>query len=157
MGDVDDVDDIADDVEQVLRAARVFAAVTAEAMAQLGDRITLPQLRVLTVAAEVGSLNNADVARLLDVHISNASRLCDRLVRSGLLDRRDSEIDRRRVALTVTAAGRELLQVVTAHRRSVFTRVLADMSAADRAALVRGLSGFVGSGEHQITGVLAGP
>ena len=154
---MNDLEEIAEGVEEVLRAARVFAAVTAEALAQLGDRITLPQLRVLTAAAEAGCLSNADVARLLDVHISNASRLCDRLVDAGLLDRRDSEVDRRQVTLTATAAGRDLLDVVTAHRRSVFTRVLADMSARDRDALVRGLPGFVRCGEQHVTGMPPSP
>lgn len=152
-----DVKEIAEGVDEVLRAAPVFAAVTAEALAQLGDRITLPQLRVLTAAAEAGCLSNADVARLLDVHISNASRLCDRLVDAGLLDRRDSEVDRRQVTLTATAAGRDLLDVVTVHRRSVFTRVLTDMATHDREALVRGLPGFVRSGQQHVTRVRPAP
>lgn len=154
---MDDQNDTAEDVERVIRAARVFAAVTAESVAQAGAGVTLPQLRVLTVAAEVGSLSNADVARTLDVHISNASRLCDRLVLAGLLDRRDSAIDRRQVTLTVTAAGADLLRAVTEHRRAAFTQILTDMTPRDRAALARGLPGFTQSGEQHIAGAPAGP
>lgn len=149
------VDDLqADAVDVVIAAARIFASVTAESIAQAGLGVTLPQLRVLTVARESGPLCNADVARILDIHISNASRLCDRLVQAGLLDRRESATDRRQVDLTVTDDGRRLLDAVTGHRREVFTRVLARMESDDRRALLAGLTGFVGAGEPEASRVL---
>ncbi|HEU5485754.1 MAG TPA: MarR family transcriptional regulator [Microlunatus sp.] len=150
-------DDTATTVEVVLRAARVFAAVTAESIARSAHGVTLPQLRVLTVASEVGSLNNADVARTLNIHISNASRLCERLVQAGLLNRRDNPADRRQVDLTLTDAGRALVEGVTEHRREAFTAILAAMSPSDRADLCGPLTAFVSSGEQRITGASAGP
>lgn len=134
-------------VDVAIKAARIFAAVTAESIAQAGSGVTLPQLRVLTVAGEVGKLSNADVARTLDIHISNASRLCDRLVQAGLLNRRDSPTDRRQVELTLTASGRALVAAVTEHRRTAFTHILAAMSPSEQAELARALTGFVRSGE----------
>jgi DNA-binding MarR family transcriptional regulator len=145
-GTVDVVDDTAA-VDAVMSAALVFAAVTAESIAQAGHGVTLPQLRVLTVAADVGTLRNSDVARVLGIHISNASRLCDRLVQAGLLNRRDSPVDRRQVELTLTQEGRRLVDAVDAHRRLVFTRVLTTLSAEERTALTQALTGLVRSGE----------
>ena len=150
-------DETAAAVELVVRAARVFAAVTAESIARAEQPVTLPQLRVLTVASEVGPLSNADVARTLGVHISNASRLCDRLVQAGLLDRRGSPTDRRQVELTLTADGRGLLERVTAHRQKAFTTILSGMSPTERQALRRPLDAFVRSGEARIAGAPAGP
>ena len=51
--------------------------------------VTLPQLRVLVLTCDRGALSMGEVAQLLDVHPSNATRLVDRLVQAGLLDRRD--------------------------------------------------------------------
>ena len=150
-------DDTTATVEVVIRAARVFAAVTAESIARAEPGVTLPQLRVLTVASEVGTLGNADVARTLGIHISNASRLCDRLVQAGLLDRRDSPTDRRQVELTLTDAGRDLVVSVTEHRRKAFTSILAGLSPTERRSLREPLEAFVRSGEEQISGAPAGP
>lgn len=135
------------EVEAVVRAARVFSAVTAESIAQGGDSITLPQLRVLTLASTVDSLSNSQVAAALGVHISNASRICERLVQGGLLARRDSPRDRRQVELTITEHGTEVIGTVTNHRRSVFRHLLEQMSAPQRAALGEALSDFTGIAE----------
>ena len=140
----------AEAVEAVVRTARVFAAITAESIAQAGEGVTLPQLRVLVLASTSGVLSNAGVARALDVHISNASRICDRLVQAGLLDRRDSPADRRQVELTLTPAGSRLVEAVTDHRQMAFTRILVEMTPRERAALARSLGSFAGAGEAQL-------
>jgi len=129
-------------VEVVVGAARVFSAVTAESIAQAGDSVTLPQLRVLTLTATRGALSNGEIASALGVHISNASRLCERLVQAGLLARRDSPSDRRQVQLTITERGTQLLETVTDHRRAVFTEVLDLLPASQQAALSDALADF---------------
>lgn len=131
-----------DPVEVVVGAARVFSAVTAESIAQAGDSVTLPQLRVLTLTATRGALSNGEIAAALGVHISNASRLCERLVQAGLLARRDSPSDRRQVQLTITERGTQLLETVTDHRRAVFTEVLDLLPASQQAALSDALADF---------------
>lgn len=136
------------EVEVVVRAARAFSAVTAESIAQTGDSITLPQLRVLTLASMVGSLSNIQVATALGVHISNASRICERLVQAGLLSRRDSPRDRRQVELTITGRGAQVISTVTNHRRSVFLQVLDQLSDSQRLALGQALTDFTGAAEQ---------
>ena len=88
-------------------------------------------------------MNNSDVAQALDVHLSSASRTCDRLVRSGLLSRQTLPSDRRRIELTLTAQGQKLLAQVTAHRSAWFSRILRRMSADDQTALSQALDVFV--------------
>jgi DNA-binding MarR family transcriptional regulator len=138
------------EVETVVDAARVFSAVTAESIAQAGDGVTLPQLRVLTLASTAGSLNNSQVADALGVHISNASRICERLVQAGLLSRRDSPSDRRQVELTLTIEGRRVLDVVTNHRRGLFRRVLVHLSEEQRSNLGQALEDFTESADRQL-------
>ena len=109
----------AQQMETLLNAARIFTAITAESLAQVGEGVTVPQLRVLVLASQPGHLNATAVAAALDVHLSSASRTCDRLVQAGLLDRRDLPEDRRHVELTLTPAGQRLLATVNDHRRNV--------------------------------------
>jgi DNA-binding MarR family transcriptional regulator len=130
------------EIAVLMQAAQVFAAVTAESVAQVGPSITPPQLRVLTLASTEGPLNNKAVASALNVHLSNASRISDRLVQAGLLDRRDSPADRRNVELTPTNEGLRLLAAVMRHRQAVLTDILQRMSPDSRRALVAALEDF---------------
>jgi DNA-binding MarR family transcriptional regulator len=60
------------------------------------------------------------------------SRLVDRLVERGLVERRADPADRRGVRLSLTAAGRERQrQVGRRHARSVARAVTAELSAAE--------------------------
>lgn len=70
----------ADQGNAVMRATRVLVAVTAQSVAELDERVTLPQLRILVVVAIRGPQNLTAVARSLGVHFSNATRACDKLV-----------------------------------------------------------------------------
>jgi len=138
----------------VMRAARVFAGVTAESIAQAGDVVTPPQLRVLVLASSQEPLNTSGVAAALDVHLSNASRICDRLVVAGLLNRRDSPTDRRTVELTLTERGAELVATVLSHRRAAFHRILRRMAPPDRAILVDGLAALCdAAGDYTVPGL----
>jgi DNA-binding MarR family transcriptional regulator len=83
-----------EEVDSVMRAAQVLVAVIAQSAAEIEDVVTLPQFRVLVMAATRGALNLRAVAAGLGVHPSNATRVCDRLVAGGLLDRRDDPADR---------------------------------------------------------------
>lgn len=136
-------------LESLMNAARIFAATTVESVAQIGDTVTLPQLRILVLASTRPSVNNSDVAQALDVHLSSASRTCDRLVRSGLLSRQALPSDRRRVELILTCEGQKLVAEVTARRRATFSRILRQMSADDQTALSQALDVFVNLADEQ--------
>jgi DNA-binding MarR family transcriptional regulator len=131
------------EIEVMIAAARVFAGITAESLAQADEGISLPQLRVLVLASRSESLNATEVATALQIHLSTASRLCDRLVQAGLLDRRDRPEDRRQLQLTLTDDGRALLAKITEHRRKVFTRILRRLPTTESAALAQALGGFI--------------
>ncbi len=143
-----------DEVEATLLAMRVLVAVSARSVAGVEDVVTLPQLRVLVMVASNGPLNLGAVARGLDVHPSNATRACDRLVTAGLLDRRDDPADRRNLQLDLTADGRELVARVQRHRATAVEEILARMPPLQRVALVPVLRAFAeAAGEVQATDV----
>jgi DNA-binding MarR family transcriptional regulator len=133
---------VADDVEATMLAARALVAISAQSVAAVDDVVTPPQLRVLVMIASRGPLNLGAVARSLGVHPSNATRLCDRLVTAGLIDRRDDPADRRNLQLQLTGEGRRLVDGVMDRRRRSIAAVLERMPALQRTALVPVLATF---------------
>jgi DNA-binding MarR family transcriptional regulator len=133
---------VQEEVEALMRASKVVAAAIAHSLAVADAKVTLPQLRILIMVQDSGPLNMSSVAEGLGVNPSNASRTCDRLVRAGLLDRRDDPNDRRNVALTLTPAGRRLVASMLTQRRTIFAHVVTHMKPTHRTQLTTGLTAF---------------
>ena len=122
-------------IDAVMRASRALVGIAAASIAAVDDAVTLPQLRVLVMVSTRGPLNLAAVAAGLEVSASNASRICDRLMKAGLLDRREDPSDRRNVTLTVTDRGQAIFNKVNQHRRGAIERVLRKLDARQREQL----------------------
>ena len=89
----------------VLAAQREGNRVLAEQLRPLG--LTPSQAEVIRVVADRGALTIGELGELLVCESgTNPSRLVERLVASGMLERRADDADRRRVILSLTAAGR---------------------------------------------------
>ncbi len=123
-------------VEAVLGASRVLVAVAARSLAGVGDDVTLPQYRALVVLASRGPQRVADLADALGVTPPTATRMCDRLVRKGLVRRRTSRDDRREVHMALTSTGRLLVGEVTRRRREEIEGILARIAPADQVRMV---------------------
>lgn len=131
-----------DQVESVMRASRALVGITAASIMTVDDVVTVPQLRVMMMIATRGGMNLAAVADALQVNPSNASRLVDRLLKIGLVDRRESPTDRRNIALTLTADGQALIDGVIRHRRNAIRRALRQMAPERRDLLATVLEDF---------------
>ena len=68
----------------------------------------MPQYRVLAILAG-GSAAASGLAKSLDVRPPSVTALIDGLVARGLVDRRQEDSDRRRVALRITEEGTRLV------------------------------------------------
>ncbi len=129
-------------VDAVMLAAQALVGVAAQAVAEAEDRVTLPQLRVLVLIAGHGRMNLNALAAAVDVHPSNASRACDRLVQAGYLSRTESTIDRRNLILELTDDGRELIDELLDHRRTAIAGILEKLSESRRRALAGAMRSF---------------
>jgi DNA-binding MarR family transcriptional regulator len=129
-------------VDAVLMASRSLVAVAARSLAGLGEEITLPQYRVLIELAVRGPLRVAELASILGVERSTATRMCDRLVRKRLVQRRREVSDRRGVRISLRPAGRQLIQEVSERRREEIAAILLRMPTTDRGAALRALRAF---------------
>jgi DNA-binding MarR family transcriptional regulator len=132
----DDDDDVTARVEI---AARALLALSTRASMDLPQGISLTQLRALAAAEEAGPCSLGVLADAMMISTSSASRLVDRLIAAGVLDRRPSEVSRREVILQVTPRGKRLLRRHEASRRAVFAELLQRMTDAEVRALIRGL------------------
>lgn len=108
---------------------RTHAAVTQrlqEALAQ-GDYPPLPWYEVLATVAEAPDqrMRMGDLAEALVITKSGLTRLVDRLIKAGLLDRTFCETDRRVSYATLLPAGAALLDemrpVITAELEAAFS------------------------------------
>lgn len=132
-------------LDAVMEGAKVVSGIIARSLVEVEARVTLPQLRVLVLTDDRTMLTMAEVAALLDVHPSNATRLVDRLVQGGLLHRRDDPKNRRQLRLTLTDEGKQLVQTVLDHRREGFGRLLSTLSGDAQAAIGEAMLLFAAS------------
>ena len=79
----------------------------------------------------------------LEVSLSAASQLVDRLVKKGLVTRRENESDRRLTEVELTSAGTQVVKQMRKRRSEWFALIVQSMPRSKRQALTEGLEGFL--------------
>jgi DNA-binding MarR family transcriptional regulator len=130
-----DVRELSRATDATLVASRALVAIAARSMAELED-VTLAQYRALVVLASVGPQTAGELAAALRVHPSTLTRMVDRLVKKGLVDRVADQDDRRTVRVTLAREGRDLLDEVMASRRRELAVVLRRIPADQHRMLI---------------------
>lgn len=128
-----------DDVAAIHDAAEALAATWSRSYESAEGRISPSQLRALIAVDRAGSLTVSQLADDLGAIVSSASRLCDRLVAAGYLQRDHSPHSKRQVLVRLTGDGRRLLDEIRTHRLGSLHAVLRRMAKSERQALLRGL------------------
>jgi DNA-binding MarR family transcriptional regulator len=136
---MDDVDAV---TRAVLTASRLLMAVSARSLAEVEERVTVPQFRMLVVLATRGATKLVALADLLQVAPSTAMRMVDRLIAAGLADRRANPENRRETLLQLTEEGRRIVEDVTARRRTALAEIVERLRPTERLALIEALNAF---------------
>lgn len=134
-------------LDEVLTATRALIAMLTRTLGPLAQDLSAAQYRTLVVLASHGPQRLVDVAQRLQAAPSTAGRMCDRLVRKGLVQRRRVSADRRIVRVSLSPAGREALDAATERRRQAIAGMLSRLTpAGQRAAAetLRALTAAVG-------------
>lgn len=126
----------------MLVASRALVGVAARSLSSLDPDITLHQYRALVLLASRGEQNVGGLAEALEVHPSTATRLCDRLLAKGLIERTPSEESRREVRVRLSAPGRALVRSVTMRRRRDLHRILSRLGPDSQRALAAAFRAF---------------
>ena len=107
--------------------------------------LTVPQLLCLKAIAEddVEATTVGAISRRVSLSQATVSRIIERLVREGLVERHRWESDRRKVFVRVTPAGRERYEKLPAPLDVRFLERLDEMTEAERLALLAALERIV--------------
>jgi DNA-binding MarR family transcriptional regulator len=135
--------DFAEQVEALQAATRVLAGVALRSLDVLDGVTTLPQFRMLAVLAVLGRARSARVARALGLDASTVTRLADRLVAAGHVERGSNPRHRSVVTLELTSSGQSLASAVSGWRQRELSRIVAALPPATRAQLTSVLGQLV--------------
>lgn len=125
-----------------ITVSRALVGIAVRSINAAPIEVTLAQHRLLVLLATGWDQTVGALAGQLEINASNASRLCDRLQRLGLVARDPSSRDGREVVVSLTEAGRELVETVRARRLHEIQRVLSQMSQTDNEAMIKALTAF---------------
>ncbi|MEO8743816.1 MAG: MarR family transcriptional regulator [Candidatus Dormiibacterota bacterium] len=100
--------------------------------------ISMQQLRAIYFLRDEEVATVGRLAELFRCSLPTASVLADRLVRAGYVERREDPADRRRVLLTLSRIGIQLVTELTEGSHTLLRRWMAQLSTDDLAALSRG-------------------
>jgi len=131
-----------DALDAVLVASRTLVAISSQSIAAVLDEVDVMQFRVLVVVASRGPCSLGEVAEAVGLHVSTASRTCDRMVALGLLNRTASPADRRNLELTLTPTGEALVGNVLRRRRAALEPVLEKLGSRKQKRLSSALREF---------------
>ena len=108
------------------------------------------QFRALVLLTERGSVKASELARSLGVSGSSVTRLCDRLVGEGLVDRRPNPLSRREVLLAPSSEAESLVKRVMDARRADLRRILAKLHPDDRRPLLDAMEKLILAAERPL-------
>ena len=135
--------------DALLGLARSVVGISTRAADELGQ-VSIVQLRALTILLQLESANLAQLAEGMGVTVSTTSRLVDRLVGAGMVDRRRAEHSRREIALTLTDEGRATLDRYDELRLAGLHAVLDGLADGERAEVIGAFGLFAGAA-HEST------
>jgi DNA-binding MarR family transcriptional regulator len=128
--------------DALITVSRALLGIAVRSINAAPVEVTPVQHRLLVLLATGGDQTVGALAEQLEVNASNASRLCDRLQKLGLIGRDRSSRDGRAVDVSLTAAGRSLVETVRTHRRNEVKQVLSRMTHTDVDAAIKALNAF---------------
>lgn len=105
----------------------------------LSTQLTIQQLKVLTSVVVTDRPRTSDLASSFEVSLATMSKLVDRLVEQGLVERSPDEGDQRVRRLAPTELGRGVIGQIMATRPEMGADVLEGLDLEELESLERGL------------------
>jgi DNA-binding MarR family transcriptional regulator len=120
-------------IDAILGELRVFLdelrCVGSERMVKQG--VSMTHLHILSLLGHHGELTMSQLADLLDVSLSNATGVVDRVEERGLVERVRDHVDRRVVTVRLTDEGRRRLGDLQLLKADLVQKVLERLSASE--------------------------
>jgi DNA-binding MarR family transcriptional regulator len=121
-------------IYEFLSSARVFAKAVRDVIEGAvlkevaGNKLSMPQLKLLFLVARADAVTIGDAAAFLGVSSPAASKTVEKLVRRRLLRRSDIQGDRRSSHLSLTEASRRLLEAYETARSQKAAEIFSQYS-----------------------------
>jgi MarR family transcriptional regulator, organic hydroperoxide resistance regulator len=119
----------------IFAMARTHRAIAAAELAQLG-LFPNQEIMLIQLAASDG-LSQKTLAQTLNVNHATVAKTVGRMEKAGLVERRESDRDRRITLVYLTPAGRALHDKVTGIWRHLEELTAGELTADERAAFLR--------------------
>lgn len=144
-----DPSEVAAEVDDLLR--RVLSRLGPQPAAPPDLDLTMAQLRLLWVLSAEQPLSVGQIAERLAVGQPSTSRLVDRLLQDGYVDRWDDPADRRRALVGLTAHGRRAIESLVRPQPAEehVAELLGRLDPTARRQLVSGLRALLEAAEGE--------
>lgn len=137
---------VAGAVDACIRLLRTLHAQTSADW--LAMDLTMGQLKALVAVVTAQPTTVGHLAEALGLGLPATSALAFSLVRLGLVERQQDDLDRRRVFLSLSASGEELVANLRHGRRERLRALLAAAGDAELVALDQAISDLLDAGER---------
>ncbi|MDP9483415.1 MAG: MarR family transcriptional regulator [Chloroflexota bacterium] len=127
-------------MDELNGAVRLLRCAATGRMVKQG--VSMTHLHVMWRLEESGELPMSRLAEFLDVSLSNATGLVDRMAERGLIERTRLDDDRRVVLVGLTPAARATLEEIQIMKRDLMHSVLGRLDGAQLARLHAALTDF---------------
>ena len=130
---------------RILRAIRkIIRAVDMHSRHLHKDfKITTPQLICLHSLNDNGSITLSQLAKDVSLGMSTTAGIVDRLVTRELASRQQSLVDRRKVVLTITEAGKQLIESTPELLQQQFMDAFSELAEPEQATITLSLEQVV--------------
>jgi len=118
----------------------IMRAMRAEVRRHGAPEMSVPQFRALAFVGRNEGAALSDLAAFLGLTLPSASKLVDGLVGARFVVRVPHAGDRRRVSLTLSAAGRRKYEAIVGRARDLFARRVESLPSTERQRLAKSLA-----------------
>ena len=102
----------------------------------LGEvELSITQVKMLMLLEDSGEMSVKDVSGALNLSLPAGSRAIDGLAQRGLVDRRESELDRRAKIVSLRSGDRQIGEALINSRRATYETFAAELPEDERTAL----------------------
>lgn len=142
--DIEEGDDVTRIIRSIRKVIQGFSVHSKRQFRRSG--LTMPQLMALRAiaSADAKEVTAAYVSPRVQLSAATITGVLDRLERAGLITRKRTSSDRRKVCLAVTPKGRKELEKLSVSFQDRFAAKLADIKDADRKAVLKSLETLIG-------------
>ncbi len=118
----------------------VMRCIRGEMRLHRGHDLSVPQFRSLSFVKRSPEASLSDLAEHLGLTLPAASKIVEGLVSQKLVTRRDSKEDRRRMMLSLTREGEEILRKARSATLDYLKEALRELSAEEVGTVLRAMS-----------------